>query len=281
MMERYCDMHLHSSCSDGSMTPTELAEAVKAAGLSAAILSDHNTIKGVAEFARAAERLGFESAAAVEISTSYGHVLGLFLPEKSWEEADRWLRRWEAGNEKSYRDLATNLRAAGFDIDYDRIQAKFPDSNINEAHFARELMALGAVSSVEEAFRKYLGDGNGYFVSAPKPTAEEAIQVIRAWGGVPVQAHPVLNLLWHEIEEYLPRAKKLGLVGAEVYYSEYSEEDTRRMMELCRRSGILPSGGSDFHGVSKPEIAIGTGKGNLRIPYEWFKELEKHQRKKT
>lgn len=278
-MEKYCDMHLHSTCSDGSMTPTELAEAVKAAGLSAAILSDHNTVKGIREFAEAAKRLGFESAGAVEISTTYGHVLGLFLPEESWEEADRWLRTWEKGNEKSYRDLAANLRNAGFDVDYDVIQGKYPESNINEAHFARELMAQGVVSSVEEAFKKYLGDGNGYFVSAPKPTAEEAIEVICSWGGVPVQAHPVLNLLWNEIEEYLPRAKKLGLVGVEVYYSDYSAEDTKRMMEICRESGVLPSGGSDFHGVSKPEIAIGVGKGNLRIPYEWFKELEKHQRK--
>ncbi len=273
-MEKLCDLHLHSRCSDGSMTPAELAGAVAAAGLSAAALTDHDTVKGVREFVEASKHLGFEGVAGVEISTHYGHLLGLFLPEASWNEANEWLAQWEAGSDLSHIQLAENLRADGYPIYFEELQEQNPGTNINRAHFALELCRIGAAESVPDAFKKFLGDGEKYYKSAPKPRHEEAIVQIRKWGGVPVMAHPVLNLTWQEIEDYMPKAKALGCAGAEVYYTEYSEEDTRRMMELCRKSGLLPSGGSDFHGDAKPEIAIGVGTGNLRIPYVWYETLK-------
>lgn len=278
-MERTCDLHLHSNCSDGSLSPAELAREAKRCGVDAAILTDHNTLRGTEEFIKTASAIGLEAAAGVEISCECEqkevHILGLFLPLDQQDTIGEWLRKWEEKKQQSNRELVKRLQRAGIPISYEAMKARYAGSRLNRVHVARELCRLGWCKEVKEAFTKFLDPQKGFYVPAPKPEAGETIRIIRTWGGLPILAHPPMNVAWNRMEEYLQWARAQGAVGAEVYYSAYTPEEQKRMQELCEKAGLMESGGSDFHGDGKPDISIGVGKGELRIPYRVFEQLRR------
>lgn len=282
-MDKTCDLHLHSSASDGTLSPAELARAAREAGVSAAALTDHNTIRGVEKYMEAASALGLEGIPGVELACDYKdrevHILGLFLPRRSWDVIRSWLAGWEEGKRISNRLLEQRLRAAGIAVSLEEMAVRYPGSRINRVHFARELCRLGVCADIRRAFAEYLGEDGGYYTPAPRPTAEEALRAIRSWGGVPVLAHPPINVSREEIPAYLAWARERGAAAAEVYYSGYDRETHERMKRLCREAGLRESGGSDFHGANKPDIHIGTGKGNLHIPYEICEKLRSEEKK--
>ena len=173
--------------------------------------------------------------------------------------------------------LATvdSLRQAGYSISMGEVREKFPDATINRSHIAAILTEKGYTASVSEAMNGILSRKAGYYVPPKRLDAMECISFITAIGAVPVIAHPFLNFTEEELREFITEGKKHGLCGMECEYSTYNKENSRLSMSIVNEYGILPSGGSDFHGTRKPEIGIGIGKGDLRVPTEWMTELKK------
>ena len=175
--------------------------------------------------------------------------------------------------EDSNRQTIENLRAAGFDISYDELCTAFPGIFRNRSHIAQLLIRKGIVQTVNEAFQKLLDTDCGFYIRPHNPNFFQTIRQIKAWGGVAVWAHPLYHVDIAKVYAILPAAAAAGLDGAEVYYSTYSDEDTDAMLAAVKTFGILPSGGSDFHGSVKPDNHLGTGRGSLAVPYSCYEML--------
>ena len=276
-MEKTCDLHAHSYYSDGSLSPAQLVEAAQEAGLSAVVLSDHNTVAGLREFVAAAENTTVEAVPAIEFSTEYQgselHILGLFVLPENFAPIGQVLEQFLIRKEKSNRSLIAALNAAGMALDYDAIAAKAA-GRINRAVIAEEMVRLGYCESVKDAFSRYLKVSCGYYVPPQRPDAFETIRFIKSLGCAAVLAHPFLNLQEAQLRELLPEAKAAGLDAMEVYYSRYDEKTTALAKKIAAEYGILESGGSDFHGTAKPDISLGTGTGDLHIPLTILEKLK-------
>jgi predicted metal-dependent phosphoesterase TrpH len=270
-----CDLHTHSHFSDGTYSPTQLIEEAVAKGLSAIALTDHNTASGVTEFLAAAEGKPIMAIGGTELScehiTSHGavdvHVLALFLPESSYERIEERNADMMKRKKQSYLECERRLAEDGYIISYEELCKK--SINLpNRAAIAEELMRRGYVGSIKEAFSSLLASGGKYYHSPSYPSVTETLDFISELGAVPILAHPFLNLTEEELLTLLPEAKAHGLCGMEVFYSKYDEKTTTRSIEIAKKFGLALSGGSDFHGSRKPDIALGKGQGNLSVPNE-------------
>ncbi len=275
---KLCDLHTHSVFSDGTYTPTELVEAAECAGLSAISLSDHNTVDGLPEFLAAAQGKDIAAVPGAEFSVDYEgtelHLLALYIPETHFAAISELMADFHKRKEQSNFDLICALNKAGYDIRFEEIRNATPNGKFNRAHIAAELTKKGYVGSIKEAFSTLLAPKHGYYKEPKRPTVWEMLEFIKSIGAVPVLAHPFLNLKEDSLLTFLPQAKEKGLVGMECYYPLYSEATTQLSLKLAEQFGLLPSGGSDFHGSNKPDIALGIGKGNLQIPHEWAMALK-------
>ena len=274
---KLCDLHTHSVYSDGTYTPAQLLAAAEEQNLSALVLSDHNTADGLPDFLKVAEGSSVEAIPATEFSVGYNgtelHLLGLFLPVDSFPKITALMQEYHRRKEQSNIDLVAALNRAGYAIDYESIRSATPNQRCNRAHIAAELTKKGYTDSIKQAFSALLSPKAGFYKEPQFFTLWEMLDFIRQIGGVPVLAHPFLNLKADALAQLLPQAKARGLAGMECLYSLYSEETTRLSFDLARQFSLLPSGGSDFHGDNKPDIRIGVGKGNLAIPYDWVTAL--------
>lgn len=277
-----CDLHNHSVFSDGTFTPTQLVENAARLGLGAVALTDHNTIAGLPEFLGAARERAVEAVPGVEISTEYDgrefHLLALFVSEDSYAPLGELLAEPIRRSDQSKRELVERLRAAGFDLDYDEIRRKAGDISINRAHIAFEMIEKGYVRDKDEAFSRYLNKGLGYYIEPRRLDLMDTIGFVREIGALSVLAHPLLRFSPDRLEPILKIAADRGLDAMEVRYSEYDAQTTRIAGELARKYGLLCSGGSDFHGGRKPGLFMGSGRGGLEVPYEWYLALrERHE----
>ncbi len=274
---KLCDLHTHTVFSDGTCTPEELVALAKENGLSAVALSDHNTVGGLERFLAAAEREGIEGIAACEISTEYEedelHILAFFLEEKHYAPLTALLEEASERKRASTRALVSALRDAGYDLTYEEAKSK-TKGLVNRAHIAALLTEKGYTASVKEAFSTLLAPKHGFYHPPERLDALDVIAFIRSIGAMPILAHPLLSLSEEKLLEFLPKAKEKGLQGMETRYSLFSEEETARLCKLAESFGILPSGGSDFHGENKPTIALGSGKGSLCVPYAYLEALK-------
>lgn len=273
----FCDLHVHSLCSDGMCTPEEVVRLAKEAGLAAVALTDHNTIVGLERFAEAAETAGIQPVFGCEFSTEYAgkelHILGLCLPREAWPEVTAYTDERNKRKARSNRECCERLAAAGYDISYDAILEANPGASINRIHISRALYEKGYAADVWAALKNFLQPEQGFFLDPARVDALETIRRIKSWGGAAVWAHPLSSATAKEAEAFLTEAVPEGLDGIETIYSLYSPEDTLFARSLAEKYGILQSGGSDFHGANKPDIAIGTGRGNLRIPLGFLNAL--------
>ena len=271
-MKQFCDLHTHSVYSDGTVSPAEIIRLAKNAGLAAVALCDHNTIGGLAEFVTAAKNTGVEAVPGIEFSTDYLdgelHILGLFIPERAYDAVSEKLQEVLARKEQSNIDLIKQLQNIGIELDYDAIKASMPGGMVNRAVIAAEMVRKGYVSSIKEAFSGLLSPKRGYYHPPKRIDAFEAIRFIKSIGAVSVLAHPFLNLNVDELRIFLQTAVQFGLDGMETHYSTFTAEETAAACRIAEEFGLLQSGGSDFHGMNKPDICIGTGKGTLRVPME-------------
>lgn len=278
---RRIDLHTHSTESDGTMTPQELMEHAKGIGLSAIALTDHDTIRGLAKARPIAESLGLELVPGVELSTDYQgkevHILGYYIDEEKKEFLDR-LKDFVDGRDRRNEKMIARLRQEGFNITMQGLYDEYPDTVVTRAHFARYLVEHGFVKDRETVFAKYLGDNCRCYVPREKITPFEAIKLIQLGGGLAFFAHPVLcHMNQQRLRTFLVELKSAGLTGMEAIYSMNTPGDEANMRKLAQEYDLLISGGSDYHGVNKPYIQLGTGRGNLCIPYDILAKIkERH-----
>ncbi len=273
------DLHVHSTYSDGTLTPEELVVRAQQAGLSAIALTDHDTVSGVAEAVEAGSSHGLEIVPGVELSTLYGkkeiHIIGLYI-DYTDDALKKELSGLRESRERRNQTVCEKFQQIGLDISYEEMLENYPDAVITRAHFADRLVQRGMVKSRQEAFSRYLGDGCICYVQREKILPEKAIELIRSSGGIAILAHPVLyhmssaNL--RQLAEYLCRC---GLSGLEAIYSTYTAGDEIQMRKLARENNLLISGGSDYHGANKPHIELGIGRGSLFVPYEVLSNIKK------
>lgn len=277
-MDKRIDLHTHSTASDGSMTPRELIRHAKESGLSAIAITDHDTIDGVEEALDEGTKVGIEVIAGVEISVEFEpemHILGYFFGN-TYKNMEPILKRLKIARDERNPKMVEKLRSLGFDITMEEVQAEAGGNIVARSHMASVLLKKGYVQSIREAFDKYISEGKPAFVRKEKMSPEECIESITKAGGIPVIAHPIfLNRSWDELDKLVERLKKVGLRGIETYYVENSEEDTDNLLKIASKHNIVPTGGSDFHGIFKPDINISEGKGNLYVPYEVLEMLKK------
>ena len=276
-MDRICDLHVHSTYSDGTLTPEELIRLAQERCVDAVALCDHNTVAGLPAFLKAAEGSGVQAVPGIEFSTDYGstelHILALFVMPQYYAAVTERVGQMMRHKEQSNMDLIAGLRNAGILLDYDKIKTGTPDGSVNRAVIAAEMVRQGHCASVKEAFKNWLSEACGYFHPPRRLDVFETIRFIKSIGAVAVLAHPFLNLDESQLREFLPRAVENGLDAMEVYYPEFNEEQTALAGRIAAEFGLLISGGSDFHGANKPDIQLGTGRNNLRIPYKLLEKL--------
>lgn len=273
------DLHVHSNKSDGSFTPSELVDYAVEKGLRAFALTDHDTTEGLDEAIAAAKGKEIEVIPGIEFSTEYEgkdiHIVGLYIDYKSKIFSGQIQAFVDSRTERN-RKMCSNLQTAGIDISYEKLLAAFPDAVITRAHYAKYLLDHGAVNSMPEAFDKYLGDHTRYFVPREKVTPMQAVKLILDADGIPVLAHPTLyHMSDKRLELLLYRLKEAGLAAMECIYSTYTPSEERQMKKLADKYGLLPSGGSDFHGATKPKLDLAVGYGNLTVPAEILTNLKK------
>ena len=276
------DLHVHSSASDGSLTPEEVVELAKESGIKEFALTDHDTVDGVERAIAHATRIGNISVIpGTELSCYYGereiHIVGLFVDhtdQNFLHELAKLKEAREVRNEK----MVQNFVDAGIPITIDELKHGNPDSVITRAHFARVLVEKGFCQNKNEAFDKYLGIGCPFYLPKPKVTPELVLRLITEAGGTAILAHPYsYKLSKSEVETLLDTLIPLGLSGMECYYSTYDNGQIQELRSIALAKGLLVSGGSDFHGVVKPDISIGTGRGNLYIPEKLLDTIREHR----
>lgn len=267
----YIDLHVHSTASDGSFTPTEVVELAKEAKLTEFALTDHDTVDGVAEaLAHAKETNAIKVIPGIELSCYYQnreiHIVGLFVDYKDTHFLSE-LQKLKAAREARNEKMVQNFVDAGIELTVDELKHGNPNSVITRAHFARVLVEKGYCKDKNEAFDKYLGVGCPFYLPKPQVTPEHVLKLIQDAGGIAILAHPYsYKLSKSEVETLLDYLIPLGLAGMECYYSTYDNGQTQELRSMAFAKGLLVSGGSDFHGVIKPDISIGIGRGNLRVP---------------
>lgn len=271
-----CDLHTHTNHSDGSYSPTELIREAKEKGLIIA-LTDHNTITGLAEFMKEAERIGVCAIGGTELSAVYEgkefHLLGLFIEPECYDRVESLCREYHILKEKSNIDLVEKLNRAGYNIEYSAVKARNVNGKVNRAHIAAELEKCGCVSSISDAFDRLLDEKCGLYTPPPRLALTDAIGFLREIHAVPVLAHPLKEITPERLMEILPELIDAGLIGMETMHSSYSEEKIALSKQIAKDFDLLESGGSDFHGSVKPGVELGVGKGNLDIPITVYEKL--------
>lgn len=288
------DLHVHSTASDGTLSPSEVVREAHARGLCAIALTDHDTMDGVAEALQAGMRLGVEVIPGVELNTESPagevHVLGYFPPPEGWspeadpaghgagvvgavidrEFYDLLASRRDSRAERA-RKMVQRLRELGMPLSYEDVLRQAGDAPVGRPHIARALLEAGYVESVKEAFDRWLHRGGPAYVPREKLSPAEAVQAIIDAGGVPVLAHPGrIDGQW-VIQELIDA----GLEGLECYYPEHTPEQTERYLGLAREHGLVVTGGTDYHGPRSPHDA---DLGSLPVPPEAVEQLKERVR---
>lgn len=269
-MNQVCDLHTHSIFSDGTWTPEALIREAQRIGLSAIALTDHNTVAGLPRFLSAAEGTEVEAIPGVEFSTDYLgmdiHLVAHYVMPSHFPEVTAKMEAGAKEKEESNRKLIANLKKIGMEIDYDALKKTTPAGQLNRANIASVMVEKGWVSSMQDAFRRYLEPKCGLYEPPQRPSLFEMIRFTRSIGAVPILAHPFLKLDLSQLHTLLPKAKEAGLAGMETEYVSFDEETTQLAKSLAKEYSLLESGGSDFHGDHKPGIFLGVGRGNLKVP---------------
>ncbi len=277
---RCVDFHTHSTCSDGTMTPTELVRHAKKQGLHAFALTDHDNVDGIEEAMREAKKIGIEFIPGIEFSAAEStetHIIGLFIDHNNPALLET-IQGLKDSRTNRMRDICNRLTGLGLDISYDEAVAVAGGNFVGRAHIAKLMVEKGYCDTIKECFDRYIGLNKPAYSPKHELTAVKAVKAIRTAGGLAFLAH--LNQTGFDLiktEELLLTLKEAGLNGIEGYYPEYSHKQTAEYRALAEKLCLAIGGGSDFHGSIKPHIEIGTGSGTLSIPgyvYENLKNIK-------
>jgi len=270
-MASRADLHTHSTYSDGRLTPTELVERAASKGLEALALTDHDCIDGIAEAQAAAQRypqLTFIPGVELSTDVPHGevHMLGYFLNWQDPHLQGRLAHLRRSRLERGEKMLA-KLKRLGIDISWQRVQEIAGDGAIGRPHIALAMLEAGHISTLDEAFERYLGRNGPAYAEREKITPTEAVQLITSASGLPVLAHP-RDI--QDLEALVVELKGANLIGIEVYYQDYDQQTIDGLLAVARQHGLLPLGGSDFHGIGS---AHERDLGDIPLPFEPVEQL--------
>jgi len=259
----YADLHAHSTFSDGTLTPSALVALAASRGVRALALTDHDTVAGYADAAKAGAQHGVELICGVEITVWHRrelHLLAYFVDPTDAALSELLIRRAQARRER-VREIAARLNQLGAPIDPEVILAACRDGNVGRPHIARALIAAGHCASLDEAFDRYLGRDGRAYVTATHLPIEDAMRVAHDAGGVVSLAHPGIE----KVDDALPALVELGLDALEAHHPAHSYAETARYIGMCQLLGLQATGGADFHGHpgSAPPGAFGLSSEGL------------------
>ena len=266
------DLHLHTTASDGRLTPTELINLLAGRGLEVVAITDHDSTEGLGEAYEAAKAYpGLTVIPGAELSTdvpgSEIHVLAYFLQYNN-SELQGTFQRFREGRLHRARGMVDKLREMGVEIQWSRVQEIAGDGAVGRPHIAQAMVEKGYIHQPQEAFVKYIGRNGPAYVEREKLTPQEAVGLIVRHGGVPVLAHPAEI---PDLDDTVEQLKAVGLAGMEVFYAQYSPEKVMELADVAREHGLLPCGGSDYHALGTPGEHL---PGNMGPPLEVAERLE-------
>jgi len=265
------DIHIHSTASDGRLTPEEVVRKSAEIGLTVIALCDHDTVDGIAPALAAAKSFpGLKVIPSIEVSTDVSdgeaHVLGYFI-----DYTDHKLLVKLEGMRNSRRERAqkmiTKLRNLGINIEWQRVQEIAGSGSVGRPHVAQAMLEKGYISSIKEAFTDYISRDGPAYAEREKITPAEAVDMILQTKGLPVLAHPFTT---NDPEAMIIELKKVGLVGIEAYYDGYTADDVSRLVGLANKYNVIATGGSDYHGLG---LSNETMLGGVEVPMESAEQL--------
>lgn len=265
---KFADLHVHTSCSDGTYTPGQLVREGIARGISALAIVDHDTTEAIAEASAEAQGTDLEIIPGIELTAQYEnqeiHILGYFLDYRNKKLLEK-LKLMQLNRIERVYKIIENLEGLGLKLNPKTVFGISGKATVGRMHIARALVKEGLVGSTSEVFRRYIGDKSPAYVLGFHLSVPEAIKLIQAAGGVAVLAHPYMlhnDALIAEFAGY-------GLEGIEVHYPEHSQAMVNFYLDLAKKLNLLVTGGTDFHGSAKPEIKLGM----IKIPLELVEKL--------
>ena len=264
----FVDLHMHSTASDGSRSPADVVRAAKRASLAAIALTDHDTVSGLAEARAVGAELGIRIVNGVELSAVEGetetHLLGLHLRDTAVLE--RGLGELREMRGRRAARIVELLQSQGVQVTFDDVMLQAGSGAIGRPHVARALVADGWATDVRDAFDRYLGAGRPAYVAKDQLGMREAIAMVHAAGGLAVLAHPGAGGTRERIDALVA----LGLDGVEVKHPSHSPQDVARLRAFVDQLGLIPSGGSDWHGAADGSRTIGM----MHVPVEWLRRQD-------
>ena len=277
------DLHLHSNCSDGSDTPTELIAIAHNVGCTTVALSDHDTLDGIDEAKLEAERLGIELIPAIEVSLDWNrrsiHALAYFVDKDSplaFELTE--LKRLRATRNDRLIEL---MQSRGIPITKELVRQKAGSNLIARPHFAAVLVDLEIATSIQNAFDEFLGDGGVFYISKDKLIPETFVTLANASNALTSIAHPFRNVIGKSlVTDMIVELSSLGFDSVECYYSEYDQNRQNWLAALSSDLAMTPTGGSDYHGKFKPGLLPGVGRGSLAVPEEVIEMMRQRRASK-
>lgn len=274
---RGADLHAHTHCSDGEFSPAQLIEQARCAGLAALAITDHDTVAGVAPARTTAAGSDLEVVGGVEITSCFGgrelHLLGLFVDHENHSLSVLCSEQFASRAERAVVMVERINRLAGT-LELHEVEAQAVGAPLGRPHMARAMVARGLVPDMDQAFQLYLGVGRSCHVSRRLPPTPRAIAAVHAAGGVAVVAHPGSSRIRDKL---LSQLADCGLDGVEVRHPKHPPHREHLLLALCRRLGLLPSGGSDFHGPRPGASHV----GQYRVPVEWLEALRRRAGERT
>lgn len=272
------DLHIHTTFSDGTLTPKEILDKAEELKIPAIAITDHDTTDGVIDIAKYLGNTNVKVVPGIELSTRLNktdiHILGYYPDMKSNYFLDK-LNEIQIDRISRNKKMVDLMREQGVDIDYKSFIEEYPNLVITRASFGAYLMKHGYVKSVTEAFKKYIGNGCPCYIPRKHMSPLEGVRFLQKSGALIYIAHPGLyNFSDSEFNEILDELIPEGLVGIECYHSSHTDEQIAKYREIAKQHHLLTSGGSDFHGTNKPDISLATGRGNLYVPYHLYEQLK-------
>lgn len=267
MSRAIVDLHLHSLYSDGLYSPAALCERAAQAGLTHLALCDHDTLEGLAPMGLAVEAMNAQGETpltffpGVEVSTGEGgriHVLGYGADSES-PLLTQWFEGARERRQKRFEQMLSKLTALGISVPRHLLPSPSHHGPVGRAHLARALIQMGVVTTMAQAFDRYLAEGKPIYVPYDHLSAGEAVALLRKAGCVPVLAHPArLPLATAQRPALIQSLQDQGLLGIEVFHPSASRRDVNELYALAKRQGLLVTGGSDFHGDENTAVRVGT-----------------------
>ena len=278
----WIDLHIHSTASDGTLSPEQILKMARDLNLRAISITDHDTIRGSLEAYHHRKPQDVEFLSGVEISTAFQgntlHILGYLIDLKDPALSKTLSILQKARKERNPR-IIQKLQQLGIALTYEEVEEIADGGEVGRPHIAEVLVRKKAVRSIDEAFQKYLGTNCPAYVDKYRLQPTEAINLITDAGGIPVLAHPftIKTDSDTELDKIIAELISNGLKGIEVYYSEHTDLQVSLYKRIAQKYNLLMTGGTDFHGTRKAAVHMGVGKGNLRIPYRLVKELKAYK----